>query len=93
MQMFRPENRIKSPEHQRLYALFEVWYTAVDFTAAFLFLIGSVLFFWSSTQDTGTWLFVFGSIFFALKPTIRLMRELKYLSMGDFQDLAARDEA
>ncbi len=91
MEMFRPENRSKSAEHQRIYALFEVWYTAVDFTAAFSFIIGSVLFFWKSTQVPATWLFVIGSICFALKPTIRLMRELKYLRMGDYSDLVQRD--
>jgi len=91
MRLFHPDNRSKTPEHQRIYAMFEIWYTAVDFAAAFLFIAGSILFFWESTQATATWLFVLGSICFALKPTIRLMRELKYLSMGDVEILARRD--
>jgi hypothetical protein len=91
MPMFSPDNHTKSPEHQRIYALFEIWYTVVDFAAAFQFIIGSVLFFWQSTEDVGIWLFIFGSVCFALKPTIRLMRELKYISMGDYEDLAEED--
>ncbi|CFX28750.1 conserved protein of unknown function [Candidatus Filomicrobium marinum] len=83
MHLFNPENRTRSAEHIRIYILFEIWYTFVDFTAALCFLIGSVLFFWDSTMFVGTWLFVVGSAFFALKPTLRLLRELKYLSMGE----------
>jgi hypothetical protein len=92
MRLFQPDTRSRSPEHQRIYALFEVWYTTVDFAAAFLFLAGSILFFSESTRTTATWLFVGGSICFALKPTIRLARELKYLGMGDIDTLAKRDK-
>ena len=91
MAMFSPENSTRSPEHQRVYALFEIWYTAVDFAAAFQFIVGSVFFFWKSTQTAGIWLFICGSVCFALKPTIRLMRELRYLRMGDYADLVPRD--
>ena len=91
MRLFEPDNRSKSPEHRRLYALYEIWYTAVDFTAAFLFVIGSVFFFWKSTETLATWMFLVGSICFALKPTIRLAREMHYLSMGDFSELARRE--
>lgn len=92
MEIFRPGNRSKTPEHERIYALFEVWYTAVDFLAAFLFIAGSIGFFWPASQFIATWMFVFGSICFALKPTIRLTREIKFLRMGEFQELAQRDE-
>jgi hypothetical protein len=91
MQLFRPENRIKTAEHQRIYAIFEIWYTAVDFAAAFLFIVGSIFFFWPDTETTGTWMFLVGSVCFALKPTIRLLRELKYLRMGDFDDLLQKE--
>lgn len=92
MQLFHPEARTRSHEHRRIYALYEVWYTVVDFTAAFAFLAGSVLFFWESTQFGATWFFVVGSICFALKPTIRLARELRYLEMGEIDELAKRRE-
>lgn len=88
MQIFHPQNNSASPEHERIYAIYEVWYTAVDFLAASLFLVGSVMFFWSSTQMPATWLFVIGSLCFALKPTLRLMRELTYLRMKKYVALA-----
>ncbi len=92
MQLFQPENRSKSLQHKHIYAVYEIWYTTVDFAAAFLFVIGSVFFFWKSTETLATWMFLIGSICFALKPTIRLARELHYVSIGDFADLARRDK-
>lgn len=88
MKIFRPQNNSASPEHERVYALYELWNTVVEFLAASLFLVGSVLFFWSSTQMPATWLFVIGSLCFALKPTLRLMRELTYLRMKNYEPLA-----
>ena len=91
MAFFSPSNQTLSFEHERVYALFEIWYTFVDLTAALCFVVGSVLFFWTETQTTATWLFVIGSVCFALKPTIRLLRELKYLRMGKIERLAERE--
>ena len=73
--MFDPRTKHASPQHCRLYAAYEIAFTLVDFFAAFLFVIGSILFFNDSTVNAGTWLFLVGSIFFGLKPTIRLVRE------------------
>lgn len=83
MPLFHPGNRWRSPRTQKVYALYELWRTVADFIAAISFLIGSVLFFSESTQYAGTWLFVIGSVFFLLKPTMRLAREIHYLSIGD----------
>jgi hypothetical protein len=80
-------------EHQRIYALYGLCYTPLDFTAASLFLSGSVFFFWRNTQYWATWLFVVCSICFTLKPAVRLMREVRYLRMGRIEDLARREEA
>jgi len=91
MPMFQPSNRTLSPEHERIFALFEVWYTIVDTSAALLFIGGSILFFWTETEITATWMFLIGSVCFALKPTIRLMRELKFLRMGKIERLAERE--
>ena len=66
MKIFQPQNSNASPEHERIYAIYEVWYTAVDFLAASLFLVGSMMFFRSSTQVPATWLFVIGPLCFAL---------------------------
>ncbi|TAM05255.1 MAG: hypothetical protein EPN71_02035 [Rhodanobacter sp.] len=92
MKIFQPQNNSASPEHERIYAIYEVWYTTVDFLAASLFLVGSVMFFWSSTQMPATWLFVIGSLCFALKPTLRLMRELTYLRMKKYAVLARHEQ-
>ena len=88
MTLFHPENRNKSEAHAKLYALTELAYTAVDFTAALLFVIGSFLFFNDATTYAGTWLFVVGSVLFGARPAIRLYRELRYLKMGDWEDIA-----
>ncbi|MBB4305405.1 hypothetical protein GGD81_004482 [Rhodobium orientis] len=90
MTLFDSRNRSKSPRHERIYALYEIAHTCVDFLAAVLFLVGSVLFFWKSLENPAIWCFVFGSLFFLAKPSLRLARELQYLSMGDYDDLAER---
>ena len=90
MTYFNPENRTRTPRNRRLYAAYEIGYTFFDFLAALSFLIGSILFFSEETKTTATWLFVAGSFFFALKPTLRLAREIHYAAIGDLDDLAAR---
>ena len=90
MTLFHEDNRSKSPEAKRLYAAFEIAYTVADFTAALTFLAGSILFFWPAYETPAIWLFVVGSACFALKPTLRLVRELKLAAMGDAEDLADR---
>ena len=62
----------------------------IERQAALLFVIGSILFFNEATVEFGTWLFLVGSIFFGLKPTIRLIREWHLLRLGKFDELAER---
>jgi len=88
MTLFDPGNHQRSARHRRIYAYTELTYTAVDFVAALLFLVGSILFFNSSTTYAGTWLFVVGSVLFGMRPTIKLMREIAYLRIGDLEDVA-----
>ncbi len=92
MTFFDPHNKSRSPNHRRIYALYEVAFTAVDFAAAILFLVGSALFFDKSLEHAALWCFVVGSVFFALKPTIRVAREIHLLALGDYSDLAERAE-
>jgi hypothetical protein len=80
-QVFQPHQHW-NPRQRRAYAAFEIAYTTVDFGAALSFVIGSILFFYSDLQTEGTWMFLVGSILFALKPTIRLTRELVHVSLG-----------
>ncbi|QUJ75857.1 YrhK family protein [Sulfitobacter albidus] len=92
MTLFHRSRRHDSDAHRKLYARFELAYTVVDFTAALLFVVGSVMFFSEAWQTTGTWLFLIGSLCFAAKPTLRLLREVRLYRMGDAQDLAERFE-
>lgn len=87
MRIFDPDNHTKSESHKRLYAICELAYTLVDFSAAVLFVIGSLLFFDESTTYFGTWLFVVGSVLFGLRPTIKLYREIGYIRLRDYDDI------
>ena len=87
MKLFNPDNRNLSDRHKRIYAYCELAYTLVDFSAAALFVIGSILFFSDSTTYVGTWLFLVGSVLFGLRPTIKLVREISYLRLGDYRDI------
>ncbi|PZX19581.1 YrhK-like protein [Palleronia aestuarii] len=89
--LFRHENRQKSERSKRFYARVELAYTFIDFSAAILFLAGSVMFFWSSLETPAIWCFVIGSVAFAVKPTLRLFRELKLEAMNDEEALSARE--
>tara|TARA_R110002124_G_scaffold53943_2_gene154096 strand:+ start:302 stop:583 length:282 start_codon:yes stop_codon:yes gene_type:complete len=90
MKLFRHENREASEASRKLYARFEIAHTIVDFSAAFCFVVGSLLFFYDETQKPATWLFLVGSIFFAIKPTLKIVREIKLYRLGDLSDLADR---
>lgn len=92
MTLFHRDRRDDSPAHRKLYARFELAYTVVDFVAALLFVVGSVMFFSDGWQTFGTWLFLVGSICFAAKPTLRLVREIRLYRMADSKDLADRFE-
>jgi hypothetical protein len=88
MRLFDPDNRNRNARTARLYALYELAYTAVDFAAAVQFVIGSLLFFDRATEDLGIWLFVTGSICFALRPTVHFLREIHYWRIGKVETLA-----
>jgi hypothetical protein len=88
MKLFDPSNSHKTPAHARVYATIEVIYTIVDFTAAGLFIAGSILFFSPSAMTPALWCFLVGSICFALKPTLRLVRQLRYLQLDKIDTLA-----
>ena len=79
-----------SADDRYRHAMYELAFTVCDFSAAILFVIGSVMFFWESLSVPATWCFLVGSIFFALKPTIRTVREIHLAADGDIQDLAKR---
>lgn len=90
MKIFNPGTKHRSPRHAQLFAYYELLFTLVDFMAAFLFVVGSILFFRESTTYVATWMFLVGSLFFALKPSIRLVREWRMLQLGETEALAER---
>ena len=63
-----------SPARLAVYARYQVVRTLVDFGAAACFVVGSLFFFSESTAIEADWLFLVGSVLFALKPTIDLVR-------------------
>ncbi|MEM9061270.1 MAG: YrhK family protein [Pseudomonadota bacterium] len=92
MALYDPTTPVSSDAHRRVHAAYEIAHTAVDFAAALLFVVGSVLFFWESTTYFATWLFVIGSLCFALKPSVKLLRELKFWRMGRLDAIAPQDD-
>ncbi|WP_434619864.1 YrhK family protein [Arthrobacter sp. A5] len=88
MRLFDPSRSQQSPAHARWFATIELIYTVVDFTAAALFIIGSILFFSPSAMSPALWCFLIGSVCFALKPTLRLVRQLHYLKLDKIDKLA-----
>ncbi len=89
MKAFDPTKHSCSATHKKIYAWSALAYTIVDFAAAALFVVGSVLFFSESTTYDATWLFLIGSVFFGLRPTITMLREIAYIRAGDYADVAA----
>lgn len=90
MPYFQRDRGTRTPSQRKLYALYELAYTLIDVTAALLFLVGSIMFFYNSLETPAIWCFVVGSAFFALKPILRIIREIHLASQGDFEDLAQR---
>ncbi|MCA0940474.1 YrhK family protein [Salipiger pacificus] len=92
MKLFDHRNRERNADTRRVYALFEIAHTAVDFGAALCFTLGSVLFFWKRYETEAIWLFTIGSVLFMVKPSLRLAREIKLWRMGKLDRLAEREQ-
>jgi len=89
--IFTPHHRTdQNAAWRHRYAVYELIYTAIDFGAAVLFVIGSIMFFLEAWVGVGTWLFLIGSILFACKPTLRLVREVHLARTGAYEQLAQR---
>ncbi|WP_084177204.1 YrhK family protein [Labrenzia sp. DG1229] len=73
--------RSASPDHSELVRKYELYRTIVEFLAAMTFIVGSVLFFYPALVYAGTWLFLIGSFLFAVRPTIRLVLELRLANL------------
>jgi len=76
MKLLDPLLNDVTPRHLEIYWRYQVVRTAVDFGAAACFVLGSVFFFFHSTTRAADWLFLVGSILFAVKPTIDVVRSV-----------------
>ncbi|MDO9408297.1 YrhK family protein [Patulibacter sp.] len=74
MKLLHPSLADLTPRHVELFWRYQVVRTGVDFSAAMCFLVGSAFFFFASLSRPADWLFLVGSILFAVKPTIDLVR-------------------
>jgi len=90
--LFDPRGSQRSSAHEQVYATIEVIYTVVDFGAAGLFIIGSALFFSPEAKAPALWCFLIGSICFALKPSLRLIRQFRYLKLDKIDKLAQEEK-
>ncbi len=79
--MFKPTLFDATPRHAAIYGLYERLYTFFDTIAAGFFVVGSVMFFYPAWQESGTWLFLLGSLCFAARPTVRLLRKFHLASL------------
>ncbi|MGI8679074.1 MAG: YrhK family protein [Jatrophihabitans sp.] len=74
MKLLDPRLSDLTPAHISVAWRYQVVRTIVDFGAAVCFVVGSAFFFFVSTITAADWLFLVGSILFAFKPTIDVMR-------------------
>ncbi|WP_321504209.1 YrhK family protein [Breoghania sp.] len=82
-ELFNHENRTRTAAHARTTTRYETARTAIEFGAAIAFIVGSVFFFYESLQYAGTWLFLIGSILFAVRPAVRLALEIRLVRLPD----------
>lgn len=64
-------------EKRKIYAIYELLITLCEFLGAIAFIVGSFLFLDNATEMIGTWFFIIGSFFFALRPTLKFIREIR----------------
>jgi hypothetical protein len=76
MKLLDPVLNDLTPRHVEIFWRYQVVRTAVDFGAAMCFVVGSAFFFFASMTTPADWLFLLGSILFAIKPTIDMVRSL-----------------
>lgn len=90
--LFSPSAATRSPAHARVHAAYELALTLASVAAALLFIVGSVMFFSEPWVIPGTWCFLVGSVLFAIAPSLKLVREVHYLRLGDADRLARKIE-
>lgn len=79
--LFDIRSRTASKDHAEIVRCYELYRTLVEFLAALAFIVGSIFFFYESLIYAGTWLFLVGSVLFAVRPSIRLLLELRLANL------------
>jgi hypothetical protein len=74
MRLLDPHLSDLTPAHVALFWRYQIVRTLVDFGAAVCFVVGSAFFFFVKLATEADWLFLVGSVLFALKPTIDVVR-------------------
>ena len=82
MRLFDTDLRRHSAAAAELHRVYALCHLLVDFLAALMFIIGSALFFFPATTVAATWLFLIGSVFFGVKPALKLVREIHLLRLA-----------
>ena len=72
--MFDPSLATATAQHSRIYKNYEIVHVVADFIAGLTFVLGSIFFFFPPLVFEGDWMFLIGSILFAAKPTIKVLR-------------------
>lgn len=90
MRLLDPTLADLTPAHIAVFWRYQVVRTAVDFGAAVCFVMGSAFFFYPSTVRAADWLFLIGSILFAVKPTIDVVRSAHLKRLPGQSDGPAR---
>jgi len=73
---FDPQYINASRRHAVIYSRYQQAYALVDSGAAVAFIVGSVFFLDESKKLAAAWLFVVGSVLFALVPSITVLQAL-----------------
>ncbi len=89
MTLFYPDYKTHSLAAAAVNRAYEIFHLFVDLLSVAMFVIGSALFFFPSTTFAATRLFLIGSFFFAVKPTLRLIREVHLLQIWRRNNAAA----
>jgi hypothetical protein len=66
--LYDPRLITASPRHAGIYAVYEHVYAWADAAAAVAFIVGSIFFLYPDLKHPGEWLFVVGSVLFAVVP-------------------------
>lgn len=76
MRGFDPRRATASPRHAEISGRYQNLYTLVDFAAAVAFIVGSAFFFSQELALAADWMFLAGSILFAVRPTVAVAGQI-----------------